>query len=67
MMRKRQRERKGKESGTVSGEVSTNGREREGEVATVEITTDYPLFSVWRYTTTDYLLCSFLSGDYMHN
>jgi hypothetical protein len=28
---------------------------------------DYPVCSVWRSTTTDYLLCFILSGDTMYN
>jgi hypothetical protein len=31
-----------------------------------DITTEYSLCSVWRYTTPDYLMCSTLPGDTMY-
>jgi hypothetical protein len=33
----------------------------------VDITTYYPFCFLWRYTPTDYLLCSTLFGDTMYN
>jgi hypothetical protein len=47
----------------VSNDCTMDEESTIGSTMPVDITTDYPLFYVWRYTTTDYLLCSTLAGD----